>query len=248
MQGLTLKPGLRLYKRALDRAEQEALLADLREIFCDAPLFRPVMPRSGKAFSVRMSNCGDLGWVSDLAGYRYQKTHPETGRPWPAMPDRVLRLWREFAEFDGDPDACLINYYDGAAKMGAHQDRDETDFSAPIVSVSLGDSCRFRFGGGARKGPTQSLDAGVPETCWPSAAPRERCSTAWTGLREPRRFFAARPDQPDLAEDAVKSRDAVQYSYSPPMWAPFSATERFIKSTTGVSASITTAISQKQSK
>ncbi len=158
MKGLLLRPGLRLYKTALDRAEQEALLADLRDVLREAPLFRPTMPRSGKAFSVRMSNCGALGWVSDVSGYRYQNTHPETGTPWPAMPERVLRLWRDYAEFDGAPDACLINYYDTQAKMGAHQDRDETDFSAPIVSLSLGDACRFRFGGETRKGPTQSLD------------------------------------------------------------------------------------------
>ncbi len=81
-----LKPGLRLYKTALDRAEQEALLADLREVLREAPLYRPAMPRSGKPFSVRMSNCGAVGWVSDISGYRYQTTHPETGRPWPPMP------------------------------------------------------------------------------------------------------------------------------------------------------------------
>ncbi len=159
---LTLKPGLRLYKTALDRAEQEALVGDLREILRQAPLFRPTMPRSGNALSVRMSNCGALGWVSDISGYRYQETHPETGRPWPPMPDSVLRLWREFSDSDALPDACLINYYDAQAKMGAHQDRDEIDFSAPIVSVSLGDSCRFRYGGDSRRGPTEAirLDSG----------------------------------------------------------------------------------------
>jgi alkylated DNA repair protein (DNA oxidative demethylase) len=159
---LTLKPGLRLYKSALDRAGQEALLADLSEILRVAPLFRPTMPRSGKAFSVRMSNCGALGWVSDISGYRYQTTHPETGAPWPPMPASVLGLWRDMADYDGAPDACLINYYDAQAKMGAHQDRDEIDFFAPIVSVSLGDSCRFRFGAETRSGPMEAvrLDSG----------------------------------------------------------------------------------------
>jgi alkylated DNA repair protein (DNA oxidative demethylase) len=152
-----LKPGLRLYKTALDRAEQEALLADLREVLRVAPLYRPTMPRSGKPLSVRMSNCGALGWVSDLSGYRYQKTHPETGLPWPLMPERVSRLWRDFSDDPGAPDACLINFYDAQARMGAHQDRDEKDFSAPILSLSLGDSCRFRFGGEKRGGPTQTL-------------------------------------------------------------------------------------------
>jgi alkylated DNA repair protein (DNA oxidative demethylase) len=154
---LTLKPGLRLYKTALDRAAQEDLLADLREILREAPLFQPVMPRTGKAFSVRMSNCGPLGWVSDVAGYRYQPKHPETGRPWPPMPESLLSLWRDLAAYDAPPDACLINFYDAQARMGPHQDRDEVDFDAPILSVSLGDSCRFRHGGETRGGPTQSL-------------------------------------------------------------------------------------------
>jgi alkylated DNA repair protein (DNA oxidative demethylase) len=152
-----LKPGLRLYKTALDRAKQEALLADLRDVLREAPLYRPTMPRSGKPLSVQMSNCGALGWVSDVSGYRYQKTHPETGRPWPPMPDSVMRLWRDLSDDPGAPDACLINFYDAQARMGAHQDRDEKDFSAPILSLSLGDSCRFRFGNETRGGPTQTL-------------------------------------------------------------------------------------------
>jgi alkylated DNA repair protein (DNA oxidative demethylase) len=159
---LLLKPGLRLYKTALDRAAQEALLGELRAILREAPLFRPKMPRTGKEFSVRMSNCGPLGWVSDISGYRYQAHHPETGRPWPPMPESVLRLWRDFAECPQEPDACLINYYDETARMGPHQDRDEADFSAPILSLSLGQSCRFRFGGESRRDPSATirLDSG----------------------------------------------------------------------------------------
>ena len=120
------------------------------------------MPRSGKPFSVRISNFGPLGWVSDISGYRYQADHPETGRPWPPIPESLLRLWRAFAECDLAPDACLINYYDENARMGAHQDRDEADFSAPILSVSLGDSCLFRHGGANRRDPsaTMRLDSG----------------------------------------------------------------------------------------
>jgi alkylated DNA repair protein (DNA oxidative demethylase) len=159
---LTLKPGLRLYKTALDRAAQEDLVATLREVLREAPLFQPVMPRTGKAFSVRMSNCGPLGWVSDLSGYRYQPTHPVTGRPWPPMPEGILRLWRDFAGHDAAPDVCLINFYDGQARMGPHQDRDEVDFFAPILSLSLGDSCRFRHGGETRgeRSETIRLDSG----------------------------------------------------------------------------------------
>ncbi len=159
---ILLRSGLRLYKSALDRAGQEALLGDLRAILREAPLFRPKMPRSGKEFSVRMSNCGALGWVSDVSGYRYQPCHPETGRPWPAMPERILGLWRDFAKCLIEPDACLINYYDETARMGPHQDRDEADFSVPILSLSLGDSCRFRYGGDNRRDPsaTVRLDSG----------------------------------------------------------------------------------------
>jgi DNA oxidative demethylase len=159
---LELRPGLRLYKTALDRAEQESLLGELRAILREAPLFRPKMPRSGREFSVRMSNCGPLGWVSDLSGYRYQAYHPETGRPWPSIPESVQRLWRDHAECERPPDACLINYYDEAARMGPHQDRDEADFSAPILSLSLGDSCAFRFGGESRRDPSTTirLDSG----------------------------------------------------------------------------------------
>jgi alkylated DNA repair protein (DNA oxidative demethylase) len=159
---LTLKPGLRLYKAALDRAAQEDLVARLREILREAPLFQPVMPRTGKAFSVRMSNCGPLGWVSDISGYRYQPTHPATGRAWPPMPEGVLGLWRVFAGHDAAPDACLINFYDEQARMGPHQDRDEADFFAPILSLSLGNSCRFRHGGETRGEPSETirLDSG----------------------------------------------------------------------------------------
>ncbi|MTV29461.1 alpha-ketoglutarate-dependent dioxygenase AlkB [Rhodoblastus acidophilus] len=157
MTVVEIRPGLRLYKTALDRAAQESLRDQVREILRAVPLFQPVMPRTGKPFSVRMSNCGPLGWVSDRAGYRYQPDHPDTGQAWPPIPETLLRLWRDLAAYAKAPDACLINYYDATAKMGAHQDIDEQDFNAPILSVSLGDSCRFRFGGDTRGGSTQSL-------------------------------------------------------------------------------------------
>ncbi|HUO53555.1 MAG TPA: alpha-ketoglutarate-dependent dioxygenase AlkB [Rhodoblastus sp.] len=159
---LLLRPGLRLYKTALDRAGQEALCDELRSLLGVAPLFRPRMPRSGKEFSVRMTNCGALGWVSDISGYRYQAHHPVTGAPWPPIPESVLRLWRLCADCAVEPDACLINHYDQAARMGPHQDRDEADFSAPILSISLGESCRFRYGGDRRGDPSETvrLDSG----------------------------------------------------------------------------------------
>jgi alkylated DNA repair protein (DNA oxidative demethylase) len=157
--GLT---GLRLHPGYLDRGRQQALLAALDLVFAAAPLFTPTMPKSGRPFSVRMSNCGPLGWVSDQGGYRYQPTHPATGRPWPPMPDALLAMWAELGFYPHPPEACLINFYGPDAKMGLHQDRDEQDFNAPVVSLSLGDSCRFRIGGRKRSDPTRTvrLDSG----------------------------------------------------------------------------------------
>ena len=151
LQGLALSPGY------LDRAAQEALLAAVRGAIRQAPLFTPAMPRSGKPFSVRMTNCGPLGWVSDAGGYRYQPTHPDTGRPWPPMPEVALRAWHDLAGYRAPPEACLINVYAPTARMGLHQDRDEQDFAAPVVSLSLGDTCLFRFGGTGRGAPTRSF-------------------------------------------------------------------------------------------
>ena len=122
-----------------------------------APLFQPVMPRSGKPLSVRMSNCGELGWIADREGYRYGASHPDTGRPWPPMPALIEEAWLALSGGAPRPQACLINYYAATARMGLHQDRDEEDLGAPVLSLSLGDSCVFRFGGTERRGPTRSL-------------------------------------------------------------------------------------------
>lgn len=147
------------YPQRLDARAQAALLAAIRQIIAEAPLYTPAMPRSGNPMSVRMTNAGPLGWVTDKErGYRYQAIHPETGKPWPAIPQRLLDLWRELADYPYPPEACLINYYAGAAKMGLHQDRDEEDFAAPVLSVSLGDTGIFRVGGKTRKDPTQKFE------------------------------------------------------------------------------------------
>jgi DNA oxidative demethylase len=106
---------------------------------------------------VRMTNCGRLGWVSDIDGYRYQETHPLTGQPWPPIPELLLKAWSELGRYPHEPEACLINYYGPAAKMGLHQDRDENDLQAPVVSLSLGDTCIFRYAGIQRRGPTHTL-------------------------------------------------------------------------------------------
>jgi alkylated DNA repair protein (DNA oxidative demethylase) len=149
--GVTYSPGY------LDRSAQEALRDAIRAILEKSPLYRARMPRTGKPFSVRMSNCGPLGWVSDEAGYRYQSNHPETGRPWPPIPQSLLAAWAELAPGAPPPEACLINWYDENARMGLHQDRDEQALCAPVVSLSLGDPALFRIGGLTRTAPTRSL-------------------------------------------------------------------------------------------
>jgi alkylated DNA repair protein (DNA oxidative demethylase) len=150
---------VKYFPQRLDRAAQQALLADLRRIIAEAPLYTPTMPRSGKKMSVRMTNCGPLGWVTDQErGYRYQATHPETGQSWPPIPPTLLDLWREVSGYAAPPEACLVNYYAGAAKMGLHQDKDEEEFSAPVLSVSLGDTGIFRVGGTSRKDPTEKYE------------------------------------------------------------------------------------------
>jgi alkylated DNA repair protein (DNA oxidative demethylase) len=115
------------------------------------------MPRTAKPFSVRMTNMGVLGWVSDKSGYRYQANHPELLTPWPAIPGSILEVWNRVSNYPHPPEACLVNFYGAEAKMGLHQDRDEEDFAAPVVSISLGDTALFRLGGTTRSGKTQSL-------------------------------------------------------------------------------------------
>lgn len=155
---ISLQSGLRYLPGRLSRPEQENLVEIIRGVVAEAPLYVPVMPGSGRPMSVRMTNCGPLGWVTDKErGYRYQPTHPLTGKPWPAIPDVLLDLWRELSGHPKDPEACLVNFYADDAKMGLHQDRDETDFSAPVLSISLGNTCLFRIGGLARTDRTKSL-------------------------------------------------------------------------------------------
>ncbi|MGU3494735.1 alpha-ketoglutarate-dependent dioxygenase AlkB family protein [Xanthobacteraceae bacterium A53D] len=156
-QRLEIAPDCLWWSDYLDRAAQEALLAEVRALLEAAPLFAPAMPRTGKPLSVQMSNCGPLGWVADVSGYRYQPFHPDTRAPWPAIPDSLLRLWDELTGYPAPPEACLINWYGAEARMGLHQDRDEQDFTAPVLSLSLGDTAVFRIGGEARTDPTRSI-------------------------------------------------------------------------------------------
>ncbi len=155
--GFEVAPGLRYVPGYLDGDRQAALLRDVRAVLSGAPLYRPTMPRTGAPLSVAMSNCGRLGWISDRAGYRYAAVHPDTGRPWPAIPTRAAEAWSDLCEGSPAPEACLVNYYAAGARMGLHQDRDEEDLAAPVLSLSLGDTGVFRFGGTARRDPTRSL-------------------------------------------------------------------------------------------
>ena len=151
-QSFTTLPGLKYLPGHFAAQAQKELIAGVLSAAEEAPFYTPVMPRSGRPFSVRMTNLGPLGWVSDRAGYRYQANHPETGRPWPAIPEALQSLWREVADYPQPPQACLVNLYREGAKMGLHQDADEEDFAAPVVSVSLGDTAIFRIGGLERGG------------------------------------------------------------------------------------------------
>jgi alkylated DNA repair protein (DNA oxidative demethylase) len=162
MVKLQVAPGVILWRERFSPLEQKALLDDVLARLEEAPLYRPVMPATGKPFSVEESNFGALGWVSDRHGYRYQATHPVTGRPWPAIPDALLALWAGINE-GSPPECCLVNLYRPGTKMGLHQDRDEKDVSAAVVGISLGDEALFRIGGRlvdgrwARGGTTQSV-------------------------------------------------------------------------------------------
>ena len=147
--------GFRIISGALSRPEQEALLADLAAIVAEAPLVRPLTPW-GKPMRVGMTSCGAFGWTTDRKGYRYEPRHPETGAPWPPIPERLLTLWRETAGLETPPDSCLINHYPEGGRMGLHQDKDEADFAVPVLSISLGDPAVFRMGGLERSDPTRS--------------------------------------------------------------------------------------------
>ncbi|WEX88692.1 alpha-ketoglutarate-dependent dioxygenase AlkB [Sinorhizobium garamanticum] len=153
-----LPKGIRHIPGFLDRSRQQELVEAIRLVVAEAPLFVPEMPKTGKPMSVRMTNCGPLGWVTDReGGYRYQAEHPVTGKPWPAMPAALNDIWHAVSASDKEPEACLVNFYSADARMGLHQDRDERDLETAVVSISLGDSCLFRVGGRERGGQTISF-------------------------------------------------------------------------------------------
>ena len=147
--------GVNVFKGLLSKAEQSAMVDDLRLVAQVAPFFMP-KTASGQSMSVKMTSAGRFGWVSDAKGYRYERQHP-SGVAWPEIPQSVLAVWNAVSRSERSPESCLINYYSSTAKMGLHQDRDEKDFGAPVVSISLGDSALFRIGNETRGGSTESI-------------------------------------------------------------------------------------------
>ncbi len=155
----SIAPGA-LLLRGFASSAMLSVWRDVASVASEAP-FRHLRTPGGRVMSVAMTNCGDCGWVSDAGGYRYEPTDPLSGAAWPSMPASLRDLARRAASRAGyagfEPDACLINRYAPGARMSLHQDRDERDFSAPIVSVSFGLPAVFVFGGAQRSGPTQRV-------------------------------------------------------------------------------------------
>jgi alkylated DNA repair protein (DNA oxidative demethylase) len=150
--------GLDYFPNYLSDEQIDILREDINFALTKAPLFRPSMPKTGRDFSVKMSNMGNVGWVSDkIGGYRYQSLHPDTKQNWPKISNNILNIWHKVTNLKTSPDCCLINHYNSKSKMGLHVDSDEKDFSYPVLSISLGDSALFRFGGLKRSDKTRSI-------------------------------------------------------------------------------------------
>lgn len=144
-EGISLYPGL------LGEAAQASLVAELTEALEAEKPYRPLMPRTGRPWSIHQMNFGERGWVSRADGYGYALTNPVNGRKWPAIPQALLALWEHVAHYPAPPECCLVNLYDTPkSRMGLHRDEDEEALDAPVVSLSLGDTCVFRVGGFAR--------------------------------------------------------------------------------------------------
>ena len=147
--------GVPVWQGLLDRDLQRTLIEEVARVAEVAPFYRPVTP-SGRPMSVAMTSAGALGWITDRKGYRYEDRHP-AGGPWPPVPGVALAVWRAVSGVEEPPTSCLINRYSETAKMGLHQDKDEGDFTWPVVSISLGDAALFRVGGTERKDSTESV-------------------------------------------------------------------------------------------
>jgi alkylated DNA repair protein (DNA oxidative demethylase) len=149
--------GFRFLPEYFPPEAQKRLVAEVLGLLETNPLYTATMPRSGKPMSVRMSNLGPLGWVSDITGYRYEPAHPVTMKPWPPIPQALLDLWGDVSDWPAPPEACLVNWYEADSRLGLHVDADEDAKLAPVVSVSLGSRALFRLGGEARSDPTSSV-------------------------------------------------------------------------------------------
>jgi DNA oxidative demethylase len=155
---INLAEGLIYFPNFLTQKYIDNILNDLRKTLKQAPFFTPKMPKTGKDFSVKMTNMGSFGWVCDKEyGYRYQSFHPQTGKKWPLISKEITDIWHNITKIKAKPDCCLVNYYNKNAKMGLHVDRDEKDFSYPVLSISIGASALFRFGGLKRSDKTKSI-------------------------------------------------------------------------------------------
>lgn len=155
MKRSVLVKGARYFPEYLSPTEQRDILEDVRSIVAAAPLIHPTTP-GGKRMTVRMTSAGSVGWITDRKGYRYERAHP-SGTLWPAIPDRIRSLWQGIIGTYPSPNCCLVNFYGEGARMGRHQDKDEGNFSHPVLSLSLGDQALFRIGGQEREAPTQSI-------------------------------------------------------------------------------------------
>lgn len=146
--------GLELHRHALDEMAQVNLRDVIRKIAKHAPFYPPIMPKSGKKMSVKITGCGTYGWTTDQQnGYRYDKIHPVTNLALPPIPEILQDIWANYAEDFPMVDSCLINFYDQTAKMGSHRDMDEHHKTAPVISISLGDDAVFHLGGAKRNDP-----------------------------------------------------------------------------------------------
>ena len=149
--------GFRFLPEYFSAAAQKALVSEVLGILEANPVYRGAMPRTGKPLSVRNTNLGPLGWVSDIKGYRYQAHHPVTGEAWGPIPQVLLDLWEDVGNYPAPPEACLVNWYEADSRLGLHIDADEDAKEAPVVSVSLGSRALFRLGGLERNSPTSSM-------------------------------------------------------------------------------------------
>lgn len=154
---MQIKEGLNYFPDYLKKPLINDIICNLRNLAKESPFFIPKMPKTNKSFSVKITNMGNVGWVSDKEGYRYQDFHPITKKSWSKIPSNITNIWQELINANTKPDCCLVNCYDKNAKMGLHIDNDEKDFSYPVLSISIGASALFRFGGLKRSDKTQSI-------------------------------------------------------------------------------------------